>query len=345
MIHHLTGNPFSDHIFGHSDIMIPCTMHFVIFDSEINRLFNQYFPDGYGKFYRLANNNMFSYDTSIQIIDHNRHVRFLPLIVPNETDRIDDRMRSNNFMITQIDNYFEYNTQPNPIEIPYFHCTFNWDNVIIPQLNKYNDIRYPDLYLFDSVMVFGEESRTVSRYQYEEENNNAIADLHRTFGRNNYDTDEIDYEEDSYTRETRLDEEHARWYMERERAYMSQQEREEYDRVERELEQADRELAEEFRLQNEREERERLLSIVSEADRLRISNETVEDARRRLGGNEELVRQEFVRRDLPEQRWEKDQYGIWHTTYRDRLHVYEYEQVPEENKDTSEDEIEEELDF
>lgn len=342
MIHHLTGNPFSDHVFGHSDIMIPCTMHFVIFDSEVNSLFNRYFPDGYRKFYRLANNNMFFSDTSVQIIDYNRHIRFLPLIIPNETDRIDNRMRPDNFMVTQIDNYFEYNIQPNSIEIPYFHSSLNWDNVIISQLNKYNNVRYPDLYLFDSVLAV-EEGRTVSRYQYEEENNNAIADLHRIFGRNNYSTGEIDYEEDSYTRETRLDEEHARQYMEIERAYMNQVEREEYDREERELEQADAELAEEFRLQNEREERERLLAMVSEADRLRITNEEIEDARRRLGGNEELVRQEFIRRDLPEQKWEKDQYGIWHTINEDRLHIYE--QIPEENKEMSEDDIEEELDF
>ena len=68
---------------------------------------------------------MFFSDTSIQIVDNDRHIRFLPLIVPNETDRIDSRMRPNNFMVTQIDNYFEYNIQPNPIEIPYFHCSFN----------------------------------------------------------------------------------------------------------------------------------------------------------------------------------------------------------------------------
>lgn len=172
MIYHTTGNPFIDHnIYRNHDIMVPCSRNFVIFDEEIDRSFESIFPDGYRAFKRLENEDIIFIGVSTRVIDRNSGVQFFPLVVPGviELPDNDNDLRSTNFLVNQLDNYFGHNLRANPIDIPYFHAYYTWEGVIVPQLQKYRNSMNAEVFLFDRIAVLGRGEISKEIYEYENE--------------------------------------------------------------------------------------------------------------------------------------------------------------------------------
>ena len=178
MIYHTTGNPFIDHDrYRTHDIMVPCNRNFVIFDEEIDRSFESIFPDGYRAFKRLEHEDIIFMGVSTRVTDRNSGVQFFPLVVPGVIELPDNDLRSTNFLVNQLDNYFGSNLRANSIDIPYFHAYYTWEGVIVPQLQKYRNNTNAEIFLFDRISILGRGEISKEVYENEEVENISIDNI------------------------------------------------------------------------------------------------------------------------------------------------------------------------